>query len=253
MLNLFLFFVLLFFVISYITKKKAKDNDIQKIKIPETPESDNTSINNKGSLPPNLARRSELKKLLDSNFSKEDKNYIMNLFHYKCYKCGNPHYLEIDHHVPLTIGYPLKEGHNYNAVILCKNCNRKKSDSLPQEFYTDKELKILENKYNIKAHLNIDSNKINKINKILISEKIKILNKAIEENKAVSFLYIEMGKNQLFHDKYHIKAVPLEIYENMKFYMNHNRKFYVLKAENLETNKIKDFEIMFMLDLEINN
>lgn len=253
MLSLFILFILIFLVIAYFSKKETSDV-LNKDKNSNESEETNSNIDSficKDFITPSLARREELKKLLDSNFTKEDKKYLFKLFENKCYKCGSKNHLEVDHHVPLTIAYPLKENKKYNSVILCKNCNRKKADSLPQEFYTKQELKILENKYNIKSHIDIDTDRIKKINKILISEKLLLLRKAIENKTSVSFIYIEMSENKVFHDKQFIQAKPIKIYENMQFYINSKKKFYFLEAENIKSNKIEHFELMFIIDLKV--
>ncbi len=69
------------------------------------------------------------------------------LFNHRCFKCGikervpfkqqGPPVLCIDHHVPMILGGHLVPG---NLVSLCRDCNNKKLDRPPEEFYTPEEL-----------------------------------------------------------------------------------------------------------------
>lgn len=73
------------------------------------------------------------------------------LFDHQCFKCGakerlskeigKPPILCIDHHVPMALGGHLVAG---NLVALCRDCNNKKLDSPPEEFYSPSELKRLQ-------------------------------------------------------------------------------------------------------------
>lgn len=75
------------------------------------------------------------------------KNKFFALFDYRCFKCGvkekpyseigKPPVLCIDHHIPMILGGHLLPG---NLVALCRNCNNKKHDLLPEKFYTCEEL-----------------------------------------------------------------------------------------------------------------
>lgn len=92
------------------------------------------------------SRRRARKRNINENFSFEDQEYIMNLFNHKCFNCGNTELLEVDHHKPLSKGYALSR---QNAVILCKSCNSSKNNKDPKDFYSTKQLAILEESYNI--------------------------------------------------------------------------------------------------------
>jgi 5-methylcytosine-specific restriction endonuclease McrA len=65
----------------------------------------------------------------------------------KCFKCGRPEKerqeigtppaLCIDHHVPMFLGGHLVPG---NLVSLCRDCNNRKRDKPPTDFYAEHEL-----------------------------------------------------------------------------------------------------------------
>lgn len=93
-------------------------------------------------------KRVLLEKIYDKDFSKEDRRKIYEKYRYQCFKCGSKKNLTIDHHMPLTLGYGLSEE---NAVLLCKKCNSQKSNKLPLEFYTKKQLENLQQKYGVKT------------------------------------------------------------------------------------------------------
>lgn len=58
-----------------------------------------------------------------------------------CVKCGGAEHLSLDHHMPLSAGYPLELG---NAVILCRSCNSSKGNKFPEDFYAFSELRAIE-------------------------------------------------------------------------------------------------------------
>ena len=115
----------------------------------------------------------------DLNFTKIDKKNIFERFEYKCFNCGSKKDLTLDHHYPLAKGYGLKttDG-NYNVVLLCSKCNKKKSNKMPEDFYTTNQLQILSQKYGIGKD---------------ILEKSLDINKLVSEKSFVEFIYL--GKN----------------------------------------------------------
>lgn len=66
---------------------------------------------------------------------------FFQLFGYHCFKCSSPDFLVIDHHIPIIRGGHLVPG---NLVVLCKDCNNRKSDSPPDVFYSKPELDRLQ-------------------------------------------------------------------------------------------------------------
>jgi 5-methylcytosine-specific restriction endonuclease McrA len=77
------------------------------------------------------------------------KNKFFALFDHRCFKCGvkerpqidiGPPVLCIDHHIPMILGGHLVPG---NLVALCRNCNNRKHDLPPEDFYTPEELNKL--------------------------------------------------------------------------------------------------------------
>ena len=77
------------------------------------------------------------KKHVNENYTIEDERYTKELFNYKCFNCYTVHHLCVDHHNPLSKGYPLTRT---NAVILCRSCNSSKGSKMPQEFYTREDI-----------------------------------------------------------------------------------------------------------------
>lgn len=99
----------------------------------------------------NHHKNRDFNEILDYNVSTRELLYIHNYFENKCFNCGSKKDLTVDHHYPLEKGYSLKNfDGTLNAVLLCKKCNQKKSNKLPEKFYTKEQLKILEEKFKIK-------------------------------------------------------------------------------------------------------
>lgn len=95
-------------------------------------------------------KRSDINKIKDRMFTKEDKKIIFEKFNYRCFNCGSTKKLTIDHHFPLEKGFGLKNlDGTYNAVLLCSVCNMKKSNKYPDKFYTKEKIDILEKKYGV--------------------------------------------------------------------------------------------------------
>ena len=124
----------------YYIKNKEKENRLKRAWVEKNIEQ-SRKIKRKSQ-----RKRRDLKKGLIENFTVNDEIYIKNLFHCKCYKCGSPNNLSIDHHKPLSKGFPLKIG---NAVLLCRSCNSSKRDKDPKDFYTTLEHKKLKQCYGI--------------------------------------------------------------------------------------------------------
>lgn len=64
---------------------------------------------------------------------------IKSIFQNKCFKCSSNNKLSIDHFYPLSKGYGLLKP-KFNACLLCMNCNSKKYNRLPEEFFTKEEI-----------------------------------------------------------------------------------------------------------------
>jgi 5-methylcytosine-specific restriction endonuclease McrA len=81
----------------------------------------------------------EFRQEQDEEFDK----YIWEKFDKKCFKCGealqSPSEMDLDHTMPLAALWPLDE----HATCLCSNCNSRKSDQYPVDFYTRSELEEL--------------------------------------------------------------------------------------------------------------
>jgi len=88
-------------------------------------------------------KRRAMKQSLNENYTKEDEAYTRNLFEHRCYNCESKDNLCIDHHKPLSKGYPLNRK---NAVLLCKSCNSSKNDKSPEDFYHFWDLTFLQMK-----------------------------------------------------------------------------------------------------------
>jgi len=93
-----------------------------------------------------------VRKLLDQEWiyhrfrqerDKEFDKYIWEKFNKKCFKCGeslqSPSEMDLDHTMPLAALWPLDE----HATCLCSDCNSRKSDQYPVDFYTHSELEEL--------------------------------------------------------------------------------------------------------------
>jgi 5-methylcytosine-specific restriction endonuclease McrA len=93
-----------------------------------------------------------VRKLLDQELiyhkfrQKQDKEfdkYIWEKFDKECFNCGeslqSPSEMDLDHTMPLAALWPLDE----HATCLCSDCNSRKSDQYPVDFYTRSELEDL--------------------------------------------------------------------------------------------------------------
>ena len=96
-------------------------------------------------------KRNDRNRIKDLDFTKEDRKIIFKNFENKCFNCGSKRRLTIDHHYPLDKGYGLKNPDgSYNAVLLCSKCNMKKSNKMPEIFYSPLQIKVLEEEYGLK-------------------------------------------------------------------------------------------------------
>jgi len=73
--------------------------------------------------------------------TEQELAFIYKQFSDCCYLCISKDNLCLDHHFPLSKGYPLHMG---NITLLCKSCNSKKHDSLPKDFYLEPDLQWLD-------------------------------------------------------------------------------------------------------------
>lgn len=93
-----------------------------------------------------------VRKLLDQEWIyhrfRQEKNeefdkYIWEKFDKECFKCSeslqSPSEMDLDHTMPLAALWPLDE----HATCLCSDCNSRKSDQYPIDFYTRSELEEL--------------------------------------------------------------------------------------------------------------
>lgn len=93
-----------------------------------------------------------VRKLLDQEWiyhefrqerDREFDKYIWEKFDKECFKCGDslqsPSEMDLDHTMPLAALWPLDE----HATCLCSDCNSRKSDQYPVDFYTRSELEEL--------------------------------------------------------------------------------------------------------------
>ena len=85
-------------------------------------------------------KRRAMKLQVKEHYTKEDEAFTRDLFNNECFNCGCKENLTIDHHKPLSKGFPLSR---LNAVVLCKSCNSSKHDKSPEEFYLFPNLNLL--------------------------------------------------------------------------------------------------------------
>lgn len=86
-------------------------------------------------------RRRERKLGLDVQLNNEQVSIIYERFGDACFNCGQTKELQIDHHYPVVSGAGLSLN---NAVLLCQSCNCSKGSKSPEEFYAEKQLRIIE-------------------------------------------------------------------------------------------------------------
>lgn len=88
----------------------------------------------------NKEKRELFKSFVYAVIEEHAKRRFFAYFGDACFKCGSPGPLVMDHHVPIILGGHLVPG---NLVALCEHCNNRKSDALPESFYTPAELERL--------------------------------------------------------------------------------------------------------------
>lgn len=74
------------------------------------------------------------------------RNKAMQRFGRRCFNCGTANNLNIDHHFPAKDWTELTEN---NAVVLCESCNKQKGTKAPEDFYSIKQLSVLNELYDI--------------------------------------------------------------------------------------------------------
>jgi 5-methylcytosine-specific restriction endonuclease McrA len=171
-------------------------------------------------------KRYERHKIIDSNFTYADSQWIKHLFEHRCFNCGSKKNLQIDHHMPLSLGYGLKTDEKYNAVLLCKRCNNQKSSLLPTKFYTPSQLKVLETTYDIQTHKdrytdgykNIDIENVIDLYERSLKDKILLYLDYLDylwNHKKISKYRLKKGS---FYKVYYIKDRELQIiYGKIKY------------------------------------
>lgn len=97
-------------------------------------------------------RKKEKDNEINTEITKEDLLNIINKFDGKCFVCGEIRDLAFDHFYALKYKVPLT---SKNCVVLCRECNGRKQDLHPKDFFTKKQLKLLVKDYGIKI-LNVD-------------------------------------------------------------------------------------------------
>lgn len=92
-------------------------------------------------------KRRAKKKMVQEEYTSDDRDYTIALFNNQCANCGSTDRLCIDHHKPLYKGYALSRS---NAVLLCNSCNCSKNTKMPEDFYTPDKLTFIEEKLGLK-------------------------------------------------------------------------------------------------------
>ena len=92
----------------------------------------NWAINNKDKISETQRRRRAKKLEVNENFTYVQEQLTRQAFKNKCFNCKSTKKLCIDHHRPLSKGYPLTLN---NAVLLCRSCNSSKGAKDPEDFY----------------------------------------------------------------------------------------------------------------------
>ncbi len=249
MTNLLIIVLLMLVIVLYFDMQISKETD-------KTIECEN----NARSKPDNLiedekvkkiSRSKELREILDKDWNKLDSEIVYKKFKNRCFNCKTNKNLEIDHHIPLSLGYGLKnKDGTSNAVILCKRCNRRKKDRLPADFYTKEQQLELSQKYKIDSKLSIKKQKIKNLKNFLISEKIKIIKGAIKNKEKIQCDYIEVDSLMNF-DKETLCIKPIELRIEKEFTKDSSKKVYKVIAKLCDKNIKISLDIKYMINLII--
>ena len=159
-------------------------------------------------------KREEIANLLKDGLGEDEKKAEMERFKNECFNCGSKEELGFDHHLPLSKGYPLKSIEvGSNVVVLCRKCNEKKGNKLPQDFYSEDKLKELE-ELGVKSHLYYSSVRIERIEELLISGKLEVLKRAMEAGGRVSFTYLDQGQILFLEER--VEEIPVKLYSKRR-------------------------------------
>ena len=234
MINL-IFLWIVFFIIIYIFTKEESRKEEKNSEDIQSPEKESL----------NILKRKELRTYFDDRLTYSEKEKVYEIFGRRCFKCSSEKHLCIDHHLPVSKGYPLKdETAGLNAVILCEKCNRKKQNKLPGDFYTKEELLKLEN-LGIKSHLFYSPKRIKRIEKNLLSYKLDFLRESIEKKDKIKFIYL--NQDEILFTREVIEIIPSEILTKRKLlYRGWAREWYLFSVENME----RAFNIRWIYHLE---
>lgn len=90
------------------------------------------------------------------------REILFDEFEARCFYCGkpvDPHHVDVDHFVPWSF---VKDDQLWNMVLACPECNRRKNDRLPAQYYLDhlivrnKQLADINRNYKMMRNYNSD-------------------------------------------------------------------------------------------------
>ncbi|WP_320047829.1 HNH endonuclease [uncultured Ilyobacter sp.] len=221
MINIIFFWIAVFIIIFIFTRKSKstygnkKDENIQ--------DSEKITFDN--------LKRKEIKVFFDDKLTESEKIKLHDIFEERCFKCKSTEHLSIDHHIPISKGYPLKDKEaGLNAVVLCEKCNRQKGDIPPEKYYTKEELIKLEN-LGVKSHLYYTSKRLKFLEKRLLSGKIKFLEKSAANKDKIKFVYLDQRDPLFVREK--VEVLPLRVVSRKTFlYRGWTREWFLYSAED---------------------
>lgn len=91
-------------------------------------------------------RRRERKRAVETIWNKEKRDAVIGQ-RSVCFNCGTSQHLTVDHIMPLSLGYPLCE---FNAVVLCRECNSSKLNKHPRDFFVPTRYTLLLERFPLK-------------------------------------------------------------------------------------------------------